>query len=108
MNFQTPHEDGYGRTDGRQNLAAFLQKNSPDALRPLTSGMFGYSVSRPLMSKDFFHDTYDRSLEMGCPIEGWHTESGPGVFEAVSVAMYSSIERRQQTDYFKRLSRYPR
>ncbi|KPM38038.1 hypothetical protein AK830_g8530 [Neonectria ditissima] len=82
MNFQTPYEDGYGRTDGRQNLAAFLEKHSPDALRPLTSGMFGYSVSRPLMSKDFFHDTYDRSLEMGCPIEGWHTESGPGVFEA--------------------------
>ncbi|KAF7554610.1 hypothetical protein G7Z17_g2795 [Cylindrodendrum hubeiense] len=82
MNFQTPHEDGYGRSDGRRNLAAFMQNNSPGSLRPLTSGMFGYSVSRPLMSKKFFHEVYDRSLEMGCPIEGWHTESGPGVFEA--------------------------
>ncbi|KAH7137487.1 hypothetical protein B0J13DRAFT_609512 [Dactylonectria estremocensis] len=82
MNFQTPHEDGYGRTDERQNLAAFMQTNSPGSLRPLTSGMFGYSISRPLMSKKFFHEVYDRCLDMGCPIEGWHTESGPGVFEA--------------------------
>lgn len=45
--------------------------------------MFGYSISRPVMSKGYFHDIYDKSLEAGCPIEGWHTESGPGVYEAV-------------------------
>lgn len=35
------------------------------------------------MTKKYFHDIFDQSIEVNCPIEGWHTESGPGVFEAV-------------------------
>lgn len=83
MNFQTPSEDGYVSADSWRNLATYLKMNPPDRLRPITEGMFGYSVSRPLMSKRYFHDIFDTSLEIGCPLEGWHTESGPGVFEAV-------------------------
>jgi glutamine synthetase len=82
FNFQTPSEDGYDV--GRPDVAAFLKGNHASKLRPLTQGMFGYSVSRPLMSKDYFHSIYDTALAMGCPLEGWHTESGPGVYEAVS------------------------
>ena len=44
------------------------------------------------MSKNYFHEVYDRSLEMECPIEGWHTESGPGVFEAVCAMLYSQTK----------------
>lgn len=84
MNFQTPSEDGYGSTQSRRDLAGYLNEHAVGQLRPLTTGMFGYSVSRPLMSKGYFHGIFDQCSEMGCPLEGWHTESGPGVYEAVS------------------------
>lgn len=71
----------------RPNLAAFLNHNRPDDLRPLTQGMFGYSITRPVASKDYFHDVFDSSVKFGCHIEGWHTESGPGVFEAVRLSL---------------------
>lgn len=83
MNFQTPSEGGYQDTRNRPNLASWLSKNTPQALRPLTDGMFGYSVTRPVMHKEFFHRIYDEAREFDCSIESWHTESGPGVFEAV-------------------------
>lgn len=35
------------------------------------------------MTKEYFHSIYDKANELGCSIEGWHTESGPGVYEAV-------------------------
>lgn len=84
MNFQTPSEDGYGSPHGRQNLSTFLEKNTPSALRPLTGGMFGYSTSRPIASKKYFHDIFGFNKRANCGLEGWHTESGPGVYEAVS------------------------
>ena len=46
--------------------------------------MFGYSTTKPLENKGYFHRIFDIADEMNCQIEGWHTESGPGVFEAVS------------------------
>ncbi|KAJ0346657.1 hypothetical protein KNSL1_007251 [Colletotrichum chrysophilum] len=67
---------------GRQNLSTFLEKNTPSALRPLTGGMFGYSTSRPIASKKYFHEIFDFSKKANCGLEGWHTESGPGVYEA--------------------------
>lgn len=84
MNFQTPSEDGYGDGDACRNLAAFLGSNQSKGLRPLTDGAFGYSILRPIMAKRYFHDIFDTSLQVNCPVEGWHTESGPGVYEAVS------------------------
>ena len=84
MNFQTPTEDGYSvANNGRPNLAAFLSKNSPGALRPITQGMFGYSIIKPIASKEYFNNIFDASVKFGCNLEVWHTESGPGVFEAV-------------------------
>jgi glutamine synthetase len=84
-NFQTPSEDGYDHEVQKQHLAAFLSKNAPNALRPLTHGMFGYSVTRQGANKRYFYDIYDNAVQFRCDIEGWHTESGPGVFEAVSI-----------------------
>ncbi|CVL02565.1 probable glutamine synthetase [Fusarium mangiferae] len=82
MNFQTPSQDGYGSSTDHPNLAAFLAHNAPKALRPVTAGAFGYSATRPIMAKQYFHDIFDQSLEVDCPVEGWHTESGPCVYEA--------------------------
>jgi glutamine synthetase len=44
--------------------------------------MFGYSITRPVHNQDFYYDVYDTCTSFRCDIEGWHTESGPGVFEA--------------------------
>ena len=85
MNFQTPSQDGYAPHTSHKNLGAFLNSNPPSSLRQLTSGMFGYSSSRPTANKDYFYDIFDKSAQFKCDIEGWHTESGPGVFEAVGV-----------------------
>jgi glutamine synthetase len=82
MNFQTPSQDGYAAGSATKNLGSFLDKNPPSSLRQLTSGMFGYSVSRPVANKAYFHEIFDQSERFRCDVEGWHTESGPGVFEA--------------------------
>lgn len=56
-----------------------------EALPPLTEGMFGYSLTRPIHNQDYYYGIFDACEQFRCEIEGWHTESGPGVFEAVSV-----------------------
>lgn len=83
MNFQTPSEDGYGSGPSRPNLASFLEHNTPSALRPLTAGSFSYSSTRPAANKKYFYDIFDTCAQINCNIEGWHTEGGPGVYEAV-------------------------
>ncbi|BCS17481.1 glutamine synthetase family protein [Aspergillus puulaauensis] len=83
MNFQTPSQDGYGDINGQvHDLAAFLENNPPRALRPITSGSFSYSATRPVAFKEYFYDIFNTSCRFNCPIEGWHTEGGPGVYEA--------------------------
>ncbi|KAG9702126.1 glutamine synthetase/guanido kinase, partial [Aureobasidium melanogenum] len=64
------------------STAKFLKENIPSALPSLTEGMFGYSVTRPVHNQDYYYGVYDACEKFRCNIEGWHTESGPGVFEA--------------------------
>lgn len=49
---------------------------------PLTPGMFGYSLLRMARNSDFLNELYDFMLEFNVPLEGLHTETGPGVLEA--------------------------
>jgi len=44
--------------------------------------MFGYSLTRPVHNKDYYYDVFESCRAFKCDIEGWHTESGPGVYEA--------------------------
>lgn len=79
FNFKVPHPP----TDQHApSTAIFLRDNPVDSLPSLTEGMFGYSVTRPVQNKDYYYDIYDTCEKFDCGIEGWHTESGPGVFEA--------------------------
>lgn len=55
--------------------------------------MHGYSLLRPQLNKDYFHELYDAAEEFGIEIEGHHTETGPGVFETVSIVYYASRSR---------------
>ncbi|MEQ8474396.1 MAG: glutamine synthetase family protein [Marinoscillum sp.] len=49
---------------------------------PLTSGMFGYSVLRASQKSDYFNDLFTLLETYKIPLEGLHTETGPGVYEA--------------------------
>ncbi len=66
----------YQETSKSTNEANFQQ------LKPLTHGMFGYSVLKASEKKEFFHDLFDLLEAFDIPLEGLHTETGPGVYEA--------------------------
>jgi len=50
-------------------------------LRPMTPGSFGYSVLRNTVGSDFYHALLKTCDLMDMPLEGLHTETGPGVLE---------------------------
>lgn len=60
----------------------YLLDNSAHTLPHLTQGMFGYSLTDPIHNQDWFYSVFETCEKFRCDIEGWHTESGPGVFEA--------------------------
>jgi len=60
-------------------------------LTPLTPGMFGYSILRSTYRNDFFTALYDGMKKLDVPLEGLHTETGPGVYEAAIA--YSGVLR---------------
>ncbi|KAI9495070.1 hypothetical protein BDB00DRAFT_815739 [Zychaea mexicana] len=49
---------------------------------PLTVGMCGYSLLRPTQNQEFYYRAFDWLEEFRVDVESWHTETGPGVFEA--------------------------
>ncbi|KAF9316214.1 hypothetical protein BGZ91_005604 [Linnemannia elongata] len=53
--------------------------HEPEALTP---GMFGYSLLRPSLNQEYFYNVFDECRDFGVNIESFHTETGPGVFEA--------------------------
>lgn len=68
----------------------FNFQETPDSLqakgylnpKPLTPGMFGYSLLRSGQKSEYFHDLMDLLGQFRVPLEGLHTETGPGVYEA--------------------------
>ena len=59
-----------------------LQEKSFHGMTPLTPGMFGYSALRSSLCSPYFHDLMDLMEDFKIPLEGLHTETGPGVYEA--------------------------
>ena len=59
-----------------------LQEKGFRQLEPLTPGMFGYSILRPSLESGFNHALFDLLTQFDIPLEGLHTETGPGVYEA--------------------------
>jgi glutamine synthetase len=53
-----------------------------NGLSPLSPGMFGYSILRTTLNNPFFTDLFELLTRFDIPIEGLHTETGPGVLEA--------------------------
>ncbi|WP_224244304.1 glutamine synthetase family protein [Hyalangium gracile] len=77
----------------------FIFKETPHSLKekgfqeltPLTPGMFGYSWLRTSMNSALVHSLIDGCNAFGVDIEGFHTETGPGVFEAA--IRYDELEK---------------
>jgi glutamine synthetase len=59
-----------------------LKDKSFTNIEPLSPGMFGYSLLRSSLNSPFFNDLFDLMLQFDVPLEGLHTETGPGVYEA--------------------------
>ncbi|HEY0713580.1 MAG TPA: glutamine synthetase family protein [Polyangia bacterium] len=67
---------------------------------PLTPGMFGYSIIRMNQNRPFLNALFDEMAAFDVPIEGLHTETGPGVFEAA--ILYSDpVEAADRAVLFK-------
>ncbi len=59
-----------------------LQQKGFRNLEPLTPGMFGYSMLRPSLESAFNNELFDGLTRFDVALEGLHTETGPGVYEA--------------------------
>jgi glutamine synthetase len=69
-------------------------------LKSLTPGSFGYSVLRNSVHSDLYHKLLDLGEAMRFPIEGLHTETGPGVLEA-PLTYCEALEAADRAALFK-------
>jgi glutamine synthetase len=67
---------------------------------PLTPGMFGYSLLRANHSREYFEAIAEDMGAFGVPIEGLHTETGPGVYEA-AILFSEALEAADRGVLFK-------
>ena len=67
---------------------------------PITPGMFGYSLLRMADNPGFFNALMDDMLAFKVPIEGLHTETGPGVYEA-AIGFSPALEQADRAILFK-------
>ncbi|MEK7689847.1 MAG: glutamine synthetase, partial [Bdellovibrionota bacterium] len=68
--------------------------------QPLTPGMFGYSLTRMAANGGFFKAIMDELLAFRVPVEGLHTETGPGVYEA-AILYSDALEAGDRATLFK-------
>ena len=70
------------------------------APEPLTPGMFGYSLLRVNQNREFFKALMEEMAAFHVPIEGLHTETGPGVYEA-AILFTEALEQADRAILFK-------
>ncbi len=80
FNFISDTQDDSGNGGPRGGFAGRI---------PLTTGMFGYSILRASQQSAYFHALFDQLRAFDIPLEGLHTETGPGVYEAA--ILYSDV-----------------
>jgi len=69
-------------------------------LSTMTPGMFGYSVLRLAQNRDYINALFDEMAAFRVPIEGLHTETGPGVLEA-AILYADPVEAADRAVLFK-------
>lgn len=77
-----------------------LHQKNYSAPTPLTPGMFGYSVLRASQNGDYFNGLFDLLHDFGIPLEGIHTETGDGVYEA-AITYDEILESADKAALFK-------
>lgn len=98
---------GYSATFAAE-LEFFVFKETPESVRekgykkltPLSPGMFGYSWLRTAENKAFCEALWNESAAFDIPIEGLHTETGPGVYE-VALEYDAAIRMADKAALFK-------
>jgi glutamine synthetase len=83
----------------RETPQSWAAKQGVDP-EPLTPGMFGYSLLRVNQNREFFNALMDEMLAFRVPIEGLHTETGPGVYEA-AIGFCEALEQADRALLFK-------
>ena len=86
----------------------FMFAETPDTVREkgyrglksMTPGFFGYSVLRNSVHSALYQELLDLGQAMRFPIEGLHTETGPGVIEA-ALAHCEALEAADRAALFK-------
>ncbi len=86
----------------------FLFEETPQSIREkgyrqlktMTPGAFGYSVLRSCVHSALYHEILDLGQAMRFPIEGLHTETGPGVLEA-ALQHCEALEAADRAALFK-------
>ncbi|MEL6944731.1 MAG: glutamine synthetase, partial [Bacteroidota bacterium] len=71
----------------------FNFKETPQSLKdknyinpqPITPDMFGYSLLRLSLNQNYVNDLFEQLTQFNIPLEGLHTETGDGVYEAAIV-----------------------
>jgi glutamine synthetase len=71
------------------NNSSELYENKFRGLKPISNGMFGYSLLRASQNSSYFNELFDNLKKFNVPLEGLHTETGPGVYEAA--ILYAEI-----------------
>lgn len=82
-----------------ESPASVREKHYKD-LVPLSPGMFGYSLLRTTLNQPFFRDLFEELGKFGIPLEGLHTETGPGVLEA-AIHRAAGVEAADRAVLFK-------
>jgi glutamine synthetase len=98
---------GYG-VNAATEFEFFMFKESPESVRAknfrdlttMTPGFFGYSVLRSSVHSEFYHQLMQMCTSMRIPLEGLHTETGPGVLEA-AIQYCEALEAADRGALFK-------
>lgn len=86
----------------------WLFRETPQTLRekgfrnltPLSPGMFGYSILRASQNSTLVLDFIDQLAGFNIALEGFHTETGPGVYEA-AIAVDEGVAAADKAVLFK-------
>jgi glutamine synthetase len=86
----------------------FFFRETPQSLREknyrnlttLSPGSFGYSILRASENSALALQLFDQLAEFNVPVEGFHTETGPGVYEA-AIAVDAALAAADKAALFK-------
>ena len=83
----------------KETPSSLAEKGGVDP-QPMSPGMFGYSILRMSQNRPYFAALMDELAAFGVPLEGLHTETGPGVTEGAILAA-DALEAADRAVLFK-------